>query len=163
MLGSARGTGQCRKQHRPAVPAATSALRQENCIDNVNDAILLVDVCDRHEGLAALGVDNFEPAAVLTHGKFLAFDRLVHGLAAALFNGSDKLRGGDFSRNDVISQNRSESRLVFWHQQLFNRAFWKLIKGFVDWREDGERPVAFQGLNKASGLDGSNKRRVVSN
>lgn len=90
MRDRVRRTGQCCEQHRPAVPASTSALWQENCVDDMNDAILLVDVRDRHEGLAALGVDNFESATVLTHGEFLAFSRLIHGLAAALFDGSDE-------------------------------------------------------------------------
>jgi CIC family chloride channel protein len=60
--------GRCRARHHPACSASISALRHENRIDDVNDAIPLVDVGDRHEGFAALGVDNFKSAAVLAHG-----------------------------------------------------------------------------------------------
>ena len=56
---------------------ATSAFRQKHRIDDVNDAVLLVDVGDRHEGLIALGVDDLESAAVLLDGQLLALDGLV--------------------------------------------------------------------------------------
>src|ERR1700730_4757683 len=54
------------------VPRDPSALRHKHRIDDVNDAILLVDIGNRHERLAAFRVDDFESAAILPHGQLFA-------------------------------------------------------------------------------------------
>jgi hypothetical protein len=65
--------------------ALTSALRHKHRIDDVNDAILLVDVGNRYEGLIAFRVDDFESPAVLPHGQLFTLDGFVGGLAPPPF------------------------------------------------------------------------------
>jgi hypothetical protein len=57
-----------RSHDPPRMTPPMSAFWQKHRIDDVDDAVLLVDVGNRHDGLAAFRVDDFESAAVLPHG-----------------------------------------------------------------------------------------------
>src|SRR4030088_2235871 len=61
----------------------------------------------------------------------------------------------------MISQDFGQGRLVFGLYQGVERAGRQLAEGGVGRRENGERALAFQGLDKAGGLHRRNQRGVV--
>ena len=145
----------------PARSALSSALRHKHRIDDVNDAILLVDVGDRHDGLAAFRVDDFESEAIVPHGQLFALDGFVRGLTAALLDCCYEIGRGNLAGNDVVGENGGQCRLISGLQKRFDRPLGQLLESLVHRRENRERSVALQGFDEIRRLDCREERRVI--
>ena len=64
-------------------------------------------------------------------------------------------------RDDVAGQDLDELSLVLRLEQIVDRALRQFGEGLIGRRENGERPLPFQRLDEAGGLDRRDKRRVV--
>ena len=96
-----------------------------------------------------LGVVNFHTRGTRFDVEFLAVD----GFGFHRFH----IGSHDFSRHDVIGENRGELRFVLGFQKIFQSSLGKLREGFVSRREDRERSGALQRFDQASRFDGGDK------
>lgn len=114
--------------------------RQQDGINDVNHTIAGGDVC-----LGDLGLIHGDGSILHLDVEFLTVDGLGHH---GLYVGSH-----DFSGHDVIGQDAGELGFILWLEQIIQGAFWKLGKGFIRRREDGEGSGALQSFDQSSSFD----------
>ena len=137
------------------------SVREKHGINNVNDAVGLVDIRDGDFGYPALFIGQDDG---LAHGRGLeraAADGLENGGAVAGLHGFPDVFAGHFAGDHVVRQNLPERVLVFRLERRVNRASWELGESSIRWRKNGERAGALQRFNEPRGLDRGDQRRVI--
>lgn len=141
--------------------AANLTLGQQHLVDDMDNAVGLLDVSDRH-GRCVAGL-------ILYH--YLAVLRRERQRAAA--DGLDRMRAASISHhlgdgaaqcigaNDVASQDFGKLVFAFRLEKRVNRAGGQGVKGAVDGRQHRERPFALQRFDQSCRLDSGDQGGVI--
>ncbi len=141
-------------------PFLAPLLRQEHLVDDVDDAIRLVDVGDGNLGSTAGLVDNVERTALHLGGQRIAAHRLHLILSTHRLGLGHHLLGGNLAGDDMGSQDLDQLGLVFGLDQRGDGAGRKLLERRIGWREHREGTSALQRIDEAGRLDGGDQRLV---
>ena len=136
-------------------------LRHQNGIHNVDNAVRLIDITDGDARNATFGINDFEILAFSLENERFALHGFQFRAAFVLFDELDKICRAVFARNDVISQNRSQRRLVFGLDEGFDSSGGQFSKRGVGRREHGEGAGAGQRFDQTGGSHSRDKRGVV--
>ena len=155
-FGSHGLCGHWRRRH-----GITGRRRQQHLVDDVDDAVRLLDVGDGDVGDPARFVGQRNFAAVHLGLKDAATDGLDRVGAAIVRNHlADGVRHGVGS-DHMTGQNLDQLILVLWFEQRVDGAGGQCVEGRVDRCENREGASALQGLDQPGGLDGGDQGRVI--
>src|SRR5690606_33582187 len=96
--------------------------RQQHGVDNMDDAIGLVDIGDGDGGSTTSAVSDLHHVAVEAEGQLAALNGSGLELTAIVLNQLDQVSSVNVTSNDVIGEDAGELILVFRHQQGFDSA-----------------------------------------
>src|SRR5690606_34054660 len=135
---------------------------QQHGVDDVDNAIGLIDIGDGHSGRTTSTVSDLDLIAVEAEGQLATLNGSGLELTAIVLDQLDQIGRVNATGNRVIGEDAGELILVFWHQQGFDSAGRESVKSGVDRSEDRERAFALQRFGKTGSLDRGNERGVVS-
>jgi len=144
-------------EEAPSVQVVQHLAGHEDCVDYVDDAVRLVDVCCGDDGHATLGVGQHDLIARHGEGEIFALHGFEHGFAAALFNHGFELFRADSAGDDVIGEDFVEGLFVLRLDERVDCACGKFGEGVVGRSEDGEGAGAVERVDEATCLDGSDE------
>ena len=114
----------------------------QDVVDDVHDAVRLLDIGCRDFGHAALGVRQDDVMALEADRQRLAFDGLEGRLAIAVLDVLDQVIGIEMPGDDMVGEDRGQLRLVLGLDEGVDGAGWKQLKGSVGGCKDGDRTGA---------------------
>ena len=111
-------------------------LWNQDGVDDVDDAVARGDI-----GLHDIRTTGLHLTGIGLDGELFA----IYGLGITRHN----VLGHYFAWNNVVGQHGDQFLLVFWFEQVLDRAVRELGKGFVGGRKNGEGPLAVQGIHES--------------
>src|ERR1700751_5567865 len=121
-------------------PGAGASIRDQDPVNDLDDAIALVNVRDRDMGGAALLVGHDQVLASPLYSQRLTLHGLEHRPAAAHRDLLVERPRIEATRHDLIGQDLVQCTLVLWLQQSLHRPRWQCRESRVGRRENGEGP-----------------------
>ncbi len=135
--------------------------RKQYLVDNVNDTIRLNHISNRYHRDLARFIFNGNLISVIADFQDTSAYSLDHVRAAVCIDHLfDSIRHSTRSHH-VACENLCELSIVFWHEQALNGSLWQGSKGFVGWREDGERAISRECVDQSSSLNSRDKGGVI--